>query len=161
MWKSQFHFVLGLCVQNCFNKSSTEYLMIFYIIYQNWSRLCRYFSPPCFTSIEKSNEIRLLCFLLKNSYFSDIYPDKLILFIESADVATKLWSWLMSFIFRLLLVGMLTSFFLFMFSLINSLLIVIELTRWQLPSSHLLLCPADKAQNTLTRSYLLRYSFLQ
>lgn len=77
VWKSQFHFVLGLRVQNYFNKSSTEYLMRFYIICQNWSKLCKYFSPPCFISIEKSNEIRLLCFLFKNNYFCWLLPTQI------------------------------------------------------------------------------------
>lgn len=75
--KSQFYFVLGICVQNNFNKSSKEYLMRFYIICQYLSKLCRYFSPPHFISIEKSNEIRLLCFLFKKLFLVDFHPAKL------------------------------------------------------------------------------------
>jgi len=72
-----------------------------------------------------------------------------ILFTEAADVATELRTWLMSFVFRPSLVKMLMGFFLFILLHIISLLIVIKLTRWQLPSSHLLLTLDDKTQNTL------------
>lgn len=88
-YHSLVFFVFGICFQNNFSKSSTEYIMRFYMICQNWSKLCRYFSPPIFIYIEKSNEITLLWFILKNSYILLIFTQtNYILFIESADVAT-------------------------------------------------------------------------